>query len=116
VGSIKVGFIGLGNMGIRMAKSLAKEGFPLTVYDIRQEPIEEMKALGAAGASSSREVAEASDVIISMVWDVPQTEEVILVRTGCGMVSKRFDHYYLEQYWPGILPEAICQSKEQGIK
>jgi len=82
VGSIKVGFIGLGNMGIRMAKSLVKEGFPLTVYDLRREPLDEMKELGAAVANSSREVAEASDVIISMVWDVPQTDEVIFGRDG----------------------------------
>jgi 3-hydroxyisobutyrate dehydrogenase len=82
VGSIKVGFIGLGNMGIRMARCLVKEGFSLTVYDLRQEPVDEMRELGAAGASSPRAVAEASDVVISMVWDAADTEEVIFGKDG----------------------------------
>jgi len=80
--NLKVGFIGLGNMGITMARSLAKHNIPLTVYDLRQEPIEELKSLGATGASSCREVAEASDVVISMVWDIPQTDEVIFGKEG----------------------------------
>lgn len=55
--SIKVGFIGLGNMGMIMAKKLAENGVPLTVYDLRGEAVHEMVALGAKGARSCREVA-----------------------------------------------------------
>ena len=44
--ALKVGFIGLGNMGMPMAKSLIRGGFPLTVYDLKQEAVEEMKAAG----------------------------------------------------------------------
>jgi len=117
VGSIKVGFIGLGNMGIRMAKSLAKEGFPLTVYDIRQEPIEEMKALGAAGANSSREVAEASDVIISMVWDVPQTEKVIFGKDGVWNGIKNNSTIIISSsIGPEYCRKLYIRAKEQGIR
>jgi 3-hydroxyisobutyrate dehydrogenase len=81
--NMKVGFIGLGNMGITMAMALVRHNiFPLIVYDLRQEPVEELKSLGATGASSCREVAEASDVVISMVWDIPQTDEVIFGKNG----------------------------------
>ena len=80
--NLKVGFIGLGNMGITMARSLVRHNIPLTVYDLRQEPIEELKSLGATGVSSCREVAEASDIVISMVWDIPQTDEVIFGKDG----------------------------------
>ena len=80
--NIKVGFIGLGNMGITMARALVRHNIIPTVYDLRQEPIEELKSMGAAGASSCREVAEASDVVISMVWDIPQTDEVIFGKDG----------------------------------
>jgi 3-hydroxyisobutyrate dehydrogenase len=89
VGSIKVGFIGLGNMGICMAKSLARAGFSLTVYDLRQEPIDEMTALGAAGARSPREIAEVSDVVISMVWDTTETEQVIFGKDGVWNGKKK---------------------------
>ena len=75
--SIKVGFIGLGSMGMPMAKSLADSTLPLTVYDLRKEPCDEMKALGAKVAGSCREVAVASDEVISMVRDAAENEEVI---------------------------------------
>ncbi|GAI74132.1 unnamed protein product [marine sediment metagenome] len=65
-----------------MAKSLAKKGLPLTIYARRKEVVEEMKSLGATAASSCREVAAASDVLISVVRDIPQTEEVIFGKDG----------------------------------
>jgi len=80
--STRVGFIGLGNMGMLVAKKLVKSGLPLTVYDLRKEPLDEMRALGAAAAGSSREVALASDVIISMVRDIPETDEALFGRDG----------------------------------
>ncbi|MBA7703404.1 2-hydroxy-3-oxopropionate reductase [subsurface metagenome] len=80
--SIRVGFIGLGDIGLPMAKSLAKKGLPLTIYARRKEVVEEMKSLGATAASSCREVAAASDVLISVVRDIPQTEEVIFGKDG----------------------------------
>ena len=48
----RVGFIGLGNMGAGMAKNLAKKGFKLMVYDIRDEVLQEMASLGAGVATS----------------------------------------------------------------
>ena len=80
--SIKVGFIGLGNMGMPTARSLVKRGLPVTVYDVRKEVVEEIVALGAKSAGSCREVAAVSDVVISLVRDIPQTEEVIFGKDG----------------------------------
>ena len=80
--SLKLGFIGLGNIGLPVARSLAKSGLPLTVYSRHKKVAEEMKALGATAASSSREVAMASDIVISVVLDIPQTEEVIFGKDG----------------------------------
>lgn len=79
---LKVGFIGLGNMGMPMAKSIVKNGIPLVAYDIRQASLDEINSLGATIAKTCREVAAASDVIISMVSDIPQTDEVIFGRDG----------------------------------
>jgi 3-hydroxyisobutyrate dehydrogenase-like beta-hydroxyacid dehydrogenase len=79
---IKVGFIGLGNMGITMARALVRHNIIPTVYDLRQEPVDELVSMGAKSAKSCKEVAELSDVIISMVWDIPQTEEVIFGKDG----------------------------------
>ena len=42
-----VGIIGLGNMGMGMAKKLLKNGYPLTAYDIREESLQEIVKAGA---------------------------------------------------------------------
>lgn len=80
--SVKVGFIGLGNMGMIMARKLAENGVSLTVFDLRKEAVQSMVARGVKGAASCREVAEKSDVIISMVRDIPQTNEVLFGKNG----------------------------------
>ena len=80
--SLRVGFIGLGDMGMAMARCLPKAGFTVTVYDLLSEAMEKMGELGAKAASSCREVAEKSDIIISMVLDIPQNEAVIFGKDG----------------------------------
>jgi 2-hydroxy-3-oxopropionate reductase len=53
----KIGFIGLGVMGKPMAKNLLKAGYPLMVYDIVPEAVQELVAAGAQSATSSKEAA-----------------------------------------------------------
>jgi 2-hydroxy-3-oxopropionate reductase len=74
----KIGFIGLGIMGKPMARNLLKAGYELTVYDIVGEAVEEVVGDGAGGASSSAEVAAATDKIITMLPDSADSERVIL--------------------------------------
>lgn len=78
----KIGFIGLGVMGKPMAKNLLKAGYPLTVYDIRPEPVKELAAAGAQQGSSCKDVAEKSEVIITMLPNSPEVKEVVLGKDG----------------------------------
>jgi len=78
----KVGFIGLGDMGKGMAKNLLAKGFDLTVYDIRQEPVDELKQLGARQAQNPKELAAATEVVFSMVRDYAQTQDVMWGKDG----------------------------------
>jgi 3-hydroxyisobutyrate dehydrogenase-like beta-hydroxyacid dehydrogenase len=80
--STKVGFIGLGRMGKPMAVNVLTAGFALTVYDLRQETVRELTELGAQGASSPREVAEAADLIAIVVVDDAQVEAVLCGADG----------------------------------
>jgi 3-hydroxyisobutyrate dehydrogenase-like beta-hydroxyacid dehydrogenase len=73
----KIGFVGLGNMGGPMAVNIAKAGFELTVYDVRKEPLAEMKALGAGVAATTRELGERSDIVMIVVVNDSQLEEVV---------------------------------------
>jgi 2-hydroxy-3-oxopropionate reductase len=77
----KIGFIGLGIMGCPMAKNLLKKGYPLTVYDIVSEKIDELVKAGAKAGTSSKEVAEKSD-IITMLPNSPDVKEAVLGKDG----------------------------------
>ena len=74
----KIGFVGLGIMGKPMARNLLKAGYDLTVYDIVGEAVEEVVGDGASPASSSKEVAAATDKIITMLPDSADSEKAIL--------------------------------------
>ena len=77
-----VGFIGLGIMGKPMAKNLIEAGHELVVFNRTQSKAEELAGDGATVAGSPREVAERSDVIITMLPDSPQVEEVLVGENG----------------------------------
>jgi len=78
----KIGFIGLGVMGKPMALNLLKAGYPLTVWNRTKPKMDEVIALGASRADSPKEVAEKSDIVVTMVTDSPDVEEVILGPEG----------------------------------
>lgn len=69
-----VGFVGLGAMGFPMARRLLDAGYPLTVYDVATAPVDALAAAGATAVGSARLVAEASDVVVSMLPDSPQVQ------------------------------------------
>ncbi len=78
----RIGLIGLGIMGKAMGKNLLKAGFALTVWNRTASRMEELVALGAMGAASPKEVAEHSDIIITMVSDSPDVQQVVLGDQG----------------------------------
>ncbi len=78
----KIGFIGLGIMGKPMAKNLMMAGYPLTVYDLRPEPVQELVAAGAVAGRSPKEVAARSEVTITMLPDSPNVEDAVLGADG----------------------------------
>jgi 3-hydroxyisobutyrate dehydrogenase-like beta-hydroxyacid dehydrogenase len=72
----KLGFIGLGAMGIGMAGNLLKAGYPLTVYDMNIDRVNVLTARGALGADSVKSVVEQSEII---VLSLPNAEVTIKV-------------------------------------
>ena len=79
---LKVGFIGLGEMGKWMALNVAKAGFPLTVFDIRSEPVQELVKSGAATGKSPAEVAKQSEIILMSLPDTKVVQAVIYGENG----------------------------------
>ncbi len=78
----RVGFIGLGIMGLPMAMHIARAGYPLTAYNRTRSRAEPLRSLGVYIASSPREVAERSDVVIAMVTDGPDVEQILFGEDG----------------------------------
>lgn len=78
----KIGFIGLGIMGRHMSKNLINAGYSLNVYDINKSAVDEIVKYGAKACSSSKEAAESSEIVISMVPDSPDVELVALGQQG----------------------------------
>jgi 2-hydroxy-3-oxopropionate reductase len=76
-----IGFIGTGGMGSEMAANLMKAGHSLVVNDIRPEMTRRFADKGAQTRGSAREVAEASEVVYSML---PYNEAVTEVGVGKG--------------------------------
>ncbi len=77
-----IGLVGLGIMGKPMARNMMKAGYSLTVYDVVGSAIEETVGDGAKGASSAKEVADKSSVVITMVPDSADSEAAILGPNG----------------------------------
>lgn len=79
---MKIGFIGLGIMGKPMAKNLLKAGYPLVVYDINPIPVKELAAAGVEAASSAKEVAQKTDVVITMLPNSPHVKAAVMGPNG----------------------------------
>ena len=77
-----IGFIGLGIMGKPMVKNLLKAGYDLVVHDVNRKALADAVAQSAQEAYTSKEVAESSQVIITMLPDSPDVESVALGADG----------------------------------
>ena len=78
----KIGFVGLGIMGKPMAKNLLRAGYAVTVFDINQDAVKEVMAEGAAMAKTSKEVAQHSEVVITMLPNSPHVKAAVLGENG----------------------------------
>jgi 3-hydroxyisobutyrate dehydrogenase-like beta-hydroxyacid dehydrogenase len=79
---MKIGFIGLGTMGLPMAKNLLKNGYELTVFNRTKEKMDLLKEEGAILAGSPKEVALQSDIVFTMLTADAAVEEVVLGENG----------------------------------
>jgi 3-hydroxyisobutyrate dehydrogenase len=79
---MKVGIIGLGMLGNAVALHLLDSGFEVTVYNRTQEKITQAKEKGAKVATSPKEIAENSELIITIVKDANAVKEISFEKDG----------------------------------
>ena len=109
----KIGFIGLGIMGRPMSKHLINAGYELVVHDINREAVAELVAAGAEEASACAEVAEKSDLIITMVPDSPDVEAAAL---GEGGIIEGFNEGAIYVDMSTIAPSVTVKVGEEMAK
>ncbi len=79
---MKLGFIGTGAMGSRMAANLLKAGHQLAVYDVRREQAEPLLTQGAEWADGPLKIARISEVVMTSLPGPAQVEAVALGKEG----------------------------------
>src|SRR5882724_4387910 len=72
----RIGFIGVGTMGLPMAKNLVKKGFAVTAYDLNPEAVRAAAAAGMTAAASAAEAVAGMDLVITMLPSSPHVEAV----------------------------------------
>ena len=79
---MRLGFIGVGHLGVHLAGSLLKAGFPLTVSDLDRKAADGLVAAGAAWAASPREVAARSDSVFTCLPSPAAVTSVVAGENG----------------------------------
>src|SRR3979409_209252 len=87
-----IGFVGVGKMGLPMARRLIEAKHQLVVFDQRKEAVDKLVALGAQAASSPKHVADRAETVLA---SLPSLQASLEVATGVGGViegkqAKRF--------------------------
>lgn len=74
--------VGLGIMGKPMSKNLLKAGYELVIYDLNHMAVEEVAGCGAVIGTSAKDVAQKSDIIITMLPNSPHVKAAVLGENG----------------------------------
>ena len=113
----KIGFIGLGNLGTPMAVRLLDAGYPLAIYDIVKEKMAELGKRGVKIASSCKELAATSDVIITMVSDDAALEASAFGDNG-SLAGARAGSIFIvmSTVSPRISSQVATAAVKRGIK
>jgi 2-hydroxy-3-oxopropionate reductase len=110
-----VGFIGLGVMGRPMARNVLKGGYPLIVYDLIAQPVQELVAAGAQPVESPKALAQQADIVLLCLPDSPDVRAALSgpsgvlagVRTGQIIVD-------MSTISPLVARELATEAQEAG--
>ena len=78
----RIGFVGLGMMGLPMARNLVEDGYSVNVFDLNKATVKAAIDFGATSSNSAAETAVLSDIVITMVPDSEHVEAVIAGPNG----------------------------------
>ena len=113
----KIGWIGLGKMGIPMSQNLLKADYPVTVYNRSKEKTKALADAGAQVADASKSLAADVDVIISMISDDSALEAVSTGADGAFAGAKSGAIYIdMSTVSPVASARVAAAADKKGIK
>jgi 3-hydroxyisobutyrate dehydrogenase len=114
--NVKLGFIGLGNMGSRVARRLLKAGYHLIAYDRDRAKADAMVSDGALAANSIAEVSQSADVILSCLTNDEAVQDVYYSDAGV-LPSARPGKFVFEMstVFPETSRELYHRGERHGI-
>ena len=113
---MKVGFIGVGQMGVHMARNIAEAGYDLVVNDARRGAADTLLERGAEWADSPAEVAETCRMVISCLPSPGSVEEVALGSSGLAQNWRTGDIYIdMSTNSPSVVRSIAAKAAAQGV-
>jgi len=82
--AVRCAVIGLGSMGLGMARSLLRSGFPVTGFDVSADAVARFAAAGGAAAATPAAAARGATIVVAVVVNAAQTEAVLFGENGCA--------------------------------
>ncbi|MDF2432589.1 MAG: hypothetical protein JWP44_2220 [Mucilaginibacter sp.] len=111
----KIGFIGLGNMGIHMAKNLISAGYHLRVYNRTMSKAEELDAAAITQCKTPAEAADGVHAIVSMVSEDEVLKQVVLGEDGIlKKPSKNSVHISMSTVLPETAKQLAKEHQDAG--
>jgi 3-hydroxyisobutyrate dehydrogenase len=113
----RIGFIGMGTMGLPMARNLVKKGFAVTAYDLNAEAVKAAAAAGMTAAASAAEVVATADIVITMLPSSPHVEAVYAGDGGVLAAARKgtlcVDMSTID---PGVSRRMAAGAAERGVR
>ena len=113
----RIGFIGVGTMGLPMAKNLLNKGFAVTAFDANPEAVTAAAAAGMTAAASAAECVATADIVITMLPSSPNVESVYTGDGGVLAAARRgtlcVDMSTID---PAVSRRVAAAGKERGLR
>ena len=115
--SQKLGYIGLGKMGLALSKSLLKNGYDVYGYDIDPKRLEMLKEIGGNPVSSSKELAETCDIVFSILLKTEHIEENTFGDNGITKAkNQNFIFIEMSTMYPSWQVNLSSRLRKEGIE
>ena len=113
----RIGFIGVGTMGLPMAKNLATKGFAVSAYDTNPAAVKAAAGSGMTGAASAAEAVATADLVITMLPSSPHVEAAYTGDGGVLAAARRgtlcVDMSTID---PGVSRRVAAAANERGLR